>query len=190
MTVVRTRLVAQSGRRRYYDGTLDAARKMYAAEGRRAFFRGIVPTFYTVAPYTGFQFGFYTFFTQLFNSVVSAVDKDEDEAGLNSISMSGSLVCGGLAGLCAKTAVYPFDTTKKRLQVEGFAEARATLGKTGAYKGMMDCMKQIVASEGARGLFKGLGPGLLKAVATTSINFWLYEYAIRLIALRHYDKGD
>ena len=105
--VVRTRLVAQ-GNDRAYAGTVDAASKMFKAEGARAFFRGLVPTLATVGPYSGLQFGFYALFNQIFDPVLSS----------GRISMSKSVLCGGLAGLCAKTAVFPFDTTKKRLQVQ------------------------------------------------------------------------
>ena len=105
--VVRTRLVAQ-GNDRAYAGTVDAAAKMLRAEGARAFFKGLVPTLATVGPYSGLQFGFYALFNQIFDPVLSS----------GRISMSKSVLCGGLAGLCAKTVVFPFDTTKKRLQVQ------------------------------------------------------------------------
>ena len=105
--VVRTRLVAQ-GNERAYAGTVDAAGKMWRAEGARAFFRGLVPTLATVGPYSGLQFGFYALFNQIFDPVLSS----------GRISMSKSVLCGGLAGFCAKIAVFPFDTTKKRLQVQ------------------------------------------------------------------------
>ena len=105
--VVRTRLVAQ-GNDRAYAGTVDAAAKMLRAEGARGFFKGLVPTLATVGPYSGLQFGFYALFNQIFDPVLSS----------GRISMSKSVLCGGLAGLCAKTVVFPFDTTKKRLQVQ------------------------------------------------------------------------
>ena len=70
--------------------------------------RGLVPTLATVGPYSGLQFGFYALFNQIFDPFLSS----------GRISMSKSVLCGGLAGLCAKTAVFPFDTTKKRLQVQ------------------------------------------------------------------------
>ncbi len=55
------------------------------------------------------------------------------------------------------------------------------MGRTGSCTGMMDCMRSTVRREGVRGLFKGLSPGLIKAVATTSLNFWFYEYCIGII---------
>ena len=177
--VIRTRLVAQPGRRSdlFYAGSADAVRKMVTSEGPSALFRGMAPTFATIAPYSGLQFGFYNAFKRL---LLGARDLSSSSEG---ISFSTSLVCGGLAGLCAKTAVYPFDTTKKRMQVSGFGRGRAALGRTIDHCGMLECMRTTVRGEGARGLFKGLPVALLKAVATTSINFALYEYCVEAIKL-------
>jgi hypothetical protein len=36
---------------------------------------------------------------------------------------------GGMAGLLAKLAIYPFDLTKKRLEVVRFEQARASFGQ-------------------------------------------------------------
>lgn len=179
--VIRTRLVAQ-GTDRHYRHTWDAGWKMYSNEGVRAFSRGLMPTFATIAPYSGLQFGFYSFFIQLERSLGWGRTSDSDGPG---VSMGSSLSAGALAGLGAKLAVYPFDTTKKRLQIQGFELGRRAFGRTDTYSGMVDCLRKTFRQEGLRGLYRGLTPGLLKAVVTTSINFWLYEYSCRLITYCH-----
>ena len=45
------------------------------------------------------------------------------------LSGTGSLLCGSLAGICAKTFVYPFDVARKRLQIQGFQHGRVGFGK-------------------------------------------------------------
>ncbi len=178
--VVRTRLVAQPGREtRSYLGTADAVRKMLAKEGPRVLFRGIVPTFTAIAPYSGLQFGFYNAFKHL----LGLFEEDLEGSPKERFSLPSSMTCGALAGLCAKATVYPFDTTKKRMQVSGFGEGRLGMGRTGNYKGMVDCMATIIKSEGPRGLFKGLTASLIKAVATTSLHFAFYEYCIQALTL-------
>lgn len=183
--VLRTRLVAQGGTSagrppaadRRYDGWVDAVRKMLRTEGPFAFYKGLVPTFAAIVPYSGFQFGFYTLFAELLGPR-AAVDGGDAAR----ISMSASLSCGALAGLGAKTLIYPLDTVKKRLQVQGFGGGRSNMGETRAYGGMRDCFRKVLAQEGVSGLYKGCVPGLLKAVATTAVNFAFYEYACRALA--------
>ena len=155
-------------------------------EGYSAFFKGIIPTFATIAPYSGLQFGFYSLFTQMLEPLITTISIEEGKQ----ISMAGSLSCGGLAGLCAMTLAFPFDTTKKRLQVQGFEKGRRGMGRTEVYSGMVDCVVKTVKHEGWQGLFKGLSPGLLKAGVTTSINFWLYEYVCHMIAFTNKQRKD
>jgi len=91
------------------------------------------------------------------------------------LPLTGNLICGSLAGLIAKVSVYPFDLSKKRLQVQGFEEARLHFGRVTKYSGLFDCLKKSVAEEGIRGLYKGLGPSILKAMITTALSFTFYE---------------
>ena len=179
------------GHQRMYRGSWHAANAMLTTEGPRSFFKGLVPALATVAPYSGLQFGFYALFTSLTEGLKPHVDE---------MTMTRSMICGALAGLCAKTTVFPFDTIKKRLQVNenelsimkflinvciyvqvvGFEKGRAEMGRTIRYKGVSDCVSKILKHEGFRGLFRGLSPAAIKAIATTAVNFWFYEYAIKL----------
>lgn len=89
--------------------------------------------------------------------------------------MSSSLFAGSLAGLCAKTAIYPFDLAKKRMQIQGFEEGRRSFGQFFQCKGLSDCLVKIYQMEGFPGYFKGLYPSLIKAVAATALHFSTYE---------------
>jgi len=170
---IRTRLVAQP-EPRVYKNTKDAAVKLFAEGGLSSFYRGLVPTLAAIAPYSGLQFGFYTLFTQLMTSLtVGGVL--QQKSGEGRVSMPMSLSCGGLAGMCAKTLVYPLDTVKKRLQVGGWSSGRRWMGTTPDYAGVRGCARDILSREGWRGFFKGYVPGVVKAVTTTSLHFWLYE---------------
>lgn len=177
---VRTRLVAQP-EPKIYKNSADAVAKLVEEGGWRIFYRGLTPTLAAIAPYSGLQFGFYTFFTEVMDSWVTKTDKD----GQRWVTWIGSLSCGGLAGLCSKTVIYPLDTVKKRLQVAGWEKGRTGMGETLKYGGMIQCIRDIRAREGVAGLFKGFVPGVVKAVSTTSLHFWFYEYVCYFIAV-HY----
>merc|ERR1711907_26000 len=79
---------------------------------------------------------------------------------------------GGLLGavstfVAAQTAItigagatYPFDTVRRRLQMQSEKPVEEHL-----YKGTMDCFKKIAAEEGlAAGLFKGFVANIVRSV--------------------------
>ncbi|CAF4454860.1 unnamed protein product, partial [Adineta steineri] len=82
---------------------------------------------------------------------------------------------GGLAGLLARLIVYPFDLTKKRLEVVNFEEARSKFGQTRIYSGMMNCFSEIFRHEGFTGLYKGIAPSRIKAYISTAITLSIYD---------------
>eukprot|EP00088_Acartia_fossae_P023639 TRINITY_DN2465_c0_g1_i6.p1 TRINITY_DN2465_c0_g1~~TRINITY_DN2465_c0_g1_i6.p1 ORF type:complete len:334 (-),score=62.71 TRINITY_DN2465_c0_g1_i6:297-1298(-) len=178
--VIRTRMVAQPEGNKMYLSVRDAAAKLHAEGGFRAFYKGLVPTLAAIGPQTGLQFGFYTLFTQILESLVTAHD---DLLKHEVMTSFGSLFCGALAGLSSKLSVYPLDTIKKRLQISGW-QGRQGLGTTPSYSGTLHCARDVVAREGLHGLYKGMGPALTKAAVASSLNFWLYEHICYLLALR------
>ena len=50
---------------------------------------------------------------------------------------------------------------------------------------MIDCMTKVLRNEGVSGLYKGLTPGLAKAVLSTALNFWFYEWSCYMVGVRH-----
>jgi solute carrier family 25 thiamine pyrophosphate transporter 19 len=96
-------------------------------------------------------------------------------------SWAQSLVCGGASGVFAKTVVYPLDFVKKRLQVQGFEEARSKFGATPRYNGALDCLVKVARTEGYHSLFKGYVPSLLKAAVTTAAHFAFYEQLLIIL---------
>jgi len=174
--VVRTRLVAQQTS--VYSGTRHAVAELHASGGLRAFYRGFVPACLSVAPQSGLQFGLYSVLTQALGGWALTSDR-----GVTSISTQGSLVCGAMAGMATKTLLYPLDVVKKRMQVSGWTAGREGLGATPAYSNMRSCFLSIVRVEGARSLYRGFTPGLIKAMTTTSIHFTAYEWVCKLFIL-------
>jgi len=72
-------------------------------------------------------------------------------------------------------SVYPMDTVKKRLQKQGFS------GASKAYTSALQCGAVIVKDEGARALYRGLGPTVVKSMAGTGLTFAFYNATRNLL---------
>lgn len=85
-----------------------------------------------------------------------------------------SLVAGGLAGGTATTILYPTDFLRTRLALDlgrttapaggGRTTGSSNTGTTRQYRGMWDVFRQIVRSDGIRGVYNGFGVSLVGGV--------------------------
>uniref|UniRef100_A0A0B7B1I1 Mitochondrial thiamine pyrophosphate carrier n=1 Tax=Arion vulgaris TaxID=1028688 RepID=A0A0B7B1I1_9EUPU len=175
--VIRTRFVAQ-GEPKIYNSMLSAVQTILKEEGVRGFYRGLLPAVAQVGPQMGFQFGFYTAFTGLWNSSLGLWPETPPE------SMQ-SLVCGIGSGSISKLIVYPLDVVKKRLQVQGFEKARQPFGAVRGYNGLYHCLRVSVREEGFNCLYKGLRPSILKSALVAGANFSIYEQACAALSYHH-----
>ncbi|KAL1128910.1 hypothetical protein AAG570_013444 [Ranatra chinensis] len=177
--VLRTRYIAQ-GNNKVYRNFFQSLNLLLRNEGPTAMFRGLSPSLIQVAPHSGAQFAFHNIFSRIVKKI-SWLSSDA-----NTLKLSGNLIVGSLAGLCAKTVVYPFDLARKRLQLQGFHNARKGFGKNFTCQGLISCLWLTTVNEGFLSLFKGLFPSMLKASVTTGLYFTVYEETCKMIALvRH-----
>jgi solute carrier family 25 thiamine pyrophosphate transporter 19 len=79
--------------------------------------------------------------------------------------------------------VFPLDTVRKRLQVQGPSRQKYVGGhKTPVYdRGVVGTLKMIVRKEGTVGLYRGLSVSLVKAAPASAITMWTYERALDVI---------
>ncbi|WAQ95647.1 TPC-like protein [Mya arenaria] len=96
-----------------------------------------------------------------------------------------SFICGSGSGFLSKLLMYPMDVTKKRLQIQGFEEARKNFGAVRQYKGVVHCIKQSLKDEGLRGMYKGLSPSLLKAVFVSGTIFCVYDQVCYVFMMKN-----
>lgn len=165
LDIVRTRLSIQSasfaalekrGADERLPGMFRTMGLMYKKEGGiLALYRGIVPTVAGVAPYVGLNF-------MTYESVRKYLTPEGD---INPSSIR-KLLAGAISGAVAQTCTYPFDVLRRRFQINTMS------GMGYQYKSIWDAVRVIVAEEGMHGLFKGIGPNLLK-VAPSMASSWL-----------------
>lgn len=192
---VRTRLVGQ-GEPKLYTGQVDAIRSIFKYEGVRGFYRGLLPNIALVGPQAGATFVSYELFkrawTVIFDpsnssatagsSISSSASSSTSKSSSIGTKPSTGIICnlaaGAFSGIFSKSLIYPLDSIKKRLQVQGFEEARNKFGSTRVYRGVIDCTLKIIREETVFGLYKGFLPSIYKAAVVTALNFAFYEYFV------------
>jgi len=152
-----------------YTSLRSSIRDIAQQEGARGFFQGLGAGVGQVVPYMGLFFGVY----------------ETLRPPLASLSLpfgSGDAAAGILSSLFAKTGVFPLDVIRKRLQVQGPTRARYVGRNIPVYgQGVWRTGKAIVAREGWKGLYRGLGVGLVKSAPASAITMWTYERALKVM---------
>ncbi|XP_077912959.1 mitochondrial carrier protein SCaMC-3L isoform X3 [Halichoerus grypus] len=75
------------------------------------------------------------------------------------------LLAGSLAVATSQTLINPMEVLKTRL----------TLRRTGQYKGLLDCARQILEQEGTRALYRGYLPNMLGIIPYACTDLAVYE---------------
>ncbi|OBT98165.1 mitochondrial thiamine pyrophosphate transporter [Pseudogymnoascus verrucosus] len=163
LDLLRTRFAAQ-GTQKVYPSLWYGIRSIATNEGPAGFFRGLSAGIIQIVPYMGLFFSVYETLRPY-------------SATLTLPFGSGDAVAGVAASVFAKTAVFPLDLVRKRLQVQGPTRRQYVVGGL-AYRGVGGSMKAIVRREGWRGLYRGLTVSLVKAAPASAVTMWTYERAL------------
>eukprot|EP01061_Rhynchopus_euleeides_P004889 TRINITY_DN1408_c0_g2_i1.p1 TRINITY_DN1408_c0_g2~~TRINITY_DN1408_c0_g2_i1.p1 ORF type:complete len:323 (+),score=119.91 TRINITY_DN1408_c0_g2_i1:66-971(+) len=81
-----------------------------------------------------------------------------------------SFIAGGAGGMCLVFVGHPLDTVKVKLQTD----------TTGQFKGTFDCVKQIVAKDGVRGLYRGMAAPIYGVTPMYALCFTGYNTGKRI----------
>nr|CDS28925.1 expressed protein [Hymenolepis microstoma] len=184
LDVLKTRFIAQ-GEPRIYNNIREAIVSIAQKEGFQGFFRGLSPSILLTAPQTGLNFAVYKFTVHLIELWHTRVLKQPPIDPSADVSMARSVTAGSVAGMVSKCLVYPMDVAKKRLQVQGFEDARSYFGRPLIVRGLRDCIVKTWRNEGVAGLFKGLQPSILKACLSMGCRFSVYEKSCNFLSHRN-----
>ncbi|KAF8451867.1 mitochondrial carrier domain-containing protein [Terfezia claveryi] len=86
---------------------------------------------------------------------------------------AGGFLAGGIAACGAVTMTHPFETIKTRLQLQGELAAKSETKRL--YTGVFQGVRVIVANEGLRGLFAGLGAAYCYQALLNGCRLGFYE---------------
>lgn len=167
LDLLRTRFAAQ-GRHRIYRSLRSAIWDIKRDEGWRGFFRGIGPGLGQIVPFMGLFFVSY-------ESLRTSLE------GFNMPWGSGDATAGMMASILAKTAVFPLDLVRKRIQVQGPSRNRYVYENIPEYSTARGAIRSILRTEGFRGLYKGLPISLIKAAPASAVTLWTYEQTMRFM---------
>jgi len=152
----RTRLASDVGAgKKQFNGLVDCITKTVQKGGVSGLYNGIGVSVVGIIPYRGVYFG-------LFDTLSGYNPYQKSENGL--IRASSKFVCAQTSAIAAGYASYPFDTVRRRLQMQSEKPESEWV-----YKGTMDCFGKIARDEGVSALFKGAGANALRTVGAAMV---------------------
>merc|ERR1712226_89377 len=175
--LIRTRMVSQ-GNKVIYKSISDAFASIYKVDGARGYFRGLSPALVQIFPFSGLTFGVYN----LIRKPMQDISGDRKK--------TANFVSGLITGSIVKSVLHPLDVYKKRLMIQGFAEARKDFGQFVSYRGLIDCAVQMIKTEGFMSMFKGLTPNVVKGALSTSLQFGFFELYLDIINSYLKNRGN
>jgi len=152
----RTRLASDvGGGARSFNGLADCLMK--TARGPSGFlglYNGFGVSVAGIIPYRGVYFG-------MFDSLAS-INPFRQDKGL--VGLGSKFAIAQATAITAGYASYPFDTIRRRLQMQSEKPQSEWL-----YKNTTDCFWKILKEEGTTALFKGAGANALRTVGSAMV---------------------
>ena len=130
----------------------------------RGFFRGHTGTLLREGPGNACYFAGYEMFCR------ALTPKGQDRSEL---APWRRMTAGALGGIAYWTSFFPADVVKSRMQTDAAGGQRA---------GFFATWRSIVAAQGVRGLYNGLGVTLVRAVPANACIFYCYEMTLRALS--------
>ena len=89
----------------------------------------------------------------------------DPETGEVATGAAGAFCAGALAGVVSTAVCYPLETVRTRMGVD-----------PGAYRGMLDCVRQLaLSSGGVRTLYGGIGASMTGVIPYAALNLGTYD---------------
>ena len=151
----RTRLASDVGSgKRDFTGLGDCLAKTVKKGGPLALYNGFGVSVMGIIPYRGVYFGLY--------DTARSQNPYKNDRGL--VGIASKFVIAQSVAIAAGYASYPFDTVRRRLQMQSEKPVSEW-----AYKGTADCFGKIMKEEGFTAFFKGAGANALRTVGSAMV---------------------
>ncbi|KAH9485223.1 putative mitochondrial carrier C17H9.08 [Psilocybe cubensis] len=163
-----------AARHLYHEGTITPMASSQAPTSKNLldlypilkFYRGFTVTMMGMIPYAGVSFLTWGFLRSHFLA--------PSTTGRPKATPLADLAFGALSGAIAQTASYPFEVTRRRMQVGGISRPDRWLrwGET---------VNAIWQSSGWRGFYVGLSIGYLKIIPMTAVSYAVWQSGKRIL---------
>lgn len=171
LDLVRTRLTTELEGKEHYKGISDALQKIVRSEGMIGLYSGLGPTLFVAVPNFAISYTVY-------GSLKEYVLDDElfynlrkiDASGEPSLGLRLTLLCGAASGTLSTLVTFPFDTIRRRMQIQNLHIVEAERMTS------VEQVRYLVRQEGVRGLYRGLTPELIKVIPMVGTMFTVYEF--------------
>mmetsp|Transcript_23279 Transcript_23279/g.44601 ORF Transcript_23279/g.44601 Transcript_23279/m.44601 type:complete len:321 (-) Transcript_23279:21-983(-) len=190
---VRTRLAMDVGRgtadapRLYPGGMRDVCTSIWRADGWRGFYQGYGVALAGVVVYRALHLGGYDAVkTEILHSrghrvslgdfrIVGEKNNNVLSGSNNTLTMGERYLAAQIVSITAGTACYPIDSIRRRMMMQAGVPIEVRL-----YKNSLDCFRKVLASEGIRGFFLGIGPNLVRSfgAALLLVSYDVFKFVI------------
>lgn len=171
LDLVRTRLTTELPGQEYYKGITDAFAKIVKSEGLSGLYAGIGPTLFVAVPNFAISYTVYgTLKEYVLDDDLFYNLRKVDVDGQETLGLKLTLLCGAASGTLSTLVTFPFDTVRRRMQIQNLhvpVEKRLS---------GMGQIRMLMQNEGIRGIYRGLTPELLKVVPMVGTMFTVYEF--------------
>merc|ERR1712072_713195 len=152
----RTRLASDvGGGKKQFNGLVDCLKKTAAGEkGVLGLYNGFGPSVAGIVAYRGAQFGL--------NDTIMAFNPYAKDFG--AVAIVSKFITAQIAVTASGLVAYPFDTVRRRLQMESDRPMADRM-----YKGTMDCGVKVLKNEGFSGMYKGALANIFRGVGASLV---------------------
>mmetsp|Transcript_40493 Transcript_40493/g.47391 ORF Transcript_40493/g.47391 Transcript_40493/m.47391 type:complete len:348 (-) Transcript_40493:640-1683(-) len=175
LDLVRTRLITELPGREHYKGIVDAFSKIISTEGFFGLYSGLGPTLFVAVPNFAISYSTYGTLKEyvLDDEKFYNLRKVDMASGEERLGFRATLLCGASSGMLSSFITYPFDTIRRRMQIQNLHVEKDK------WLTARQHIVRIASTEGFKGLYRGLTPELMKVIPMVGTMFTCYEYLKR-----------